>query len=119
MSRFAPVSASGTAKAYLSGLFADQAHKPIDLSKDSLVLTYYGIRRTVDLTSLQSLGDWVLWTSTVFPEGVAEIAESLGRLCYYRCYRLVPAWVVYEELADNMPTLVSQLRQAMIEDDSL
>lgn len=116
--RFTIVKASPVAKAYISGLFADQAFKPVDLSRDSLVLSYGAARQSVDFKALQNIGDWVLWVDTCFPESLAqaiEVAESLGRISYYRCSRLLPSWRVYEELADTMPVIVPQLRWALRE----
>lgn len=110
--QFAALTATRTARAYLAGLFA----APPDLSDRSLVLTYAEVRSLRDLVSLQALGDWVLWVDAVHPEAQASyraLAHSLGRASYYRCYRLVPEWRVYEELADCLPGLVVELQTSM------
>ena len=95
--------------AYVAGLFA----APVDLSGTSLVLQYAEVCNQYDLRRLQALGDWVLWVEAVLPEANANhhaVVQAVGQASYYRCYRLVPEWRVYEELADTLPTLVAQLR---------
>jgi len=110
---FQTLPASPVARAYLTGLFTQQAVNPIDYSKASLVLTYAQVRSVRDLETLQAVGDWVLWVDTMLPAHQAtyrEAAQSIGRASYYRCYRLVREWRVYEELADTLPRIVNQLR---------
>lgn len=114
--KVAPLAASPIAKAYISGLFADQATKPVDLSKESVVLTFAAAKRSHDFQVLQSIGDWVLWVDTFFPAAIAqslEVTESIGRISYYRCSRLLPDWRVYEELGDTLPIIVPQLRAVL------
>ena len=105
--------ATREAKAYIQGLFLDQADpkQAIDLSKESIVLNHIGLKRYA-LNELQRIGDWVLWVLSWFPRSVAqhrEVVENLGRLNYLRCYRLVPSWKVYEELGDMLPVYTSRL----------
>jgi hypothetical protein len=103
--------ATRTARSYVTGLFLNQARstRAVDFSRRSLVLSYISQR---DFAQSQDLADWVLWALSWVPTSVRdhrELAESLGRLSYYRCYRLVPSWRVYEELADNLPVYARHL----------
>ena len=108
--QFTTLAATRAARAYIAGLFVQQAVRPVDYSRESIVLAYAA---GPDFAGLQALGDWVLWVDTVMPgalDGCREVAQSIGRLSYHRCYRRVPEWRVYEELGDNLPRLVHQLR---------
>ena len=110
--RFDTLPASNIARAYLTGLFSQQAFRPIDFSDESVVLQYADIRQRHDLERLQRLADWIMWVASYSPESIAdhlEVTESIGRASYYRCYRLVPGWRVYEELADNLPLLSNRI----------
>lgn len=107
---------SRTAKAYVAGLFLDQARgqRIVDFSKDSIVLAHIEVRKLADIDKAQQIGDWALWVSTWFPGHVAasvSLVETFGRLSYHRCYRLVPSWRVYEELADSLPDIIRHLKR--------
>ena len=105
--------ASREAKAYILGLFQDQIIKPCDYSKESIVLTYKHAISSYNVEFIQSIGDWVFWVETFYYDHIKDnkaVTESFGRLSYYRCYRLVPSWSVYEELADNLPIYTYKLR---------
>lgn len=106
------VQASRIAKAYIQGLFQDQISKPIDLSKQSIVLSYYGAFRQLDLKTTQEIADWVLWVMSWHPDyagGLESTYLTIGRSAYYRAYRLVPSWTVWEELADTLPSILAEL----------
>lgn len=104
--------ASPKTRAYIQGLFIDQTlpARNVDFSKESMVLAH--MEAGISLIERQSLGDWSLWVLSWFPKSVEryrDVVETLGRLNYLRCYRLVPSWTVYEELADQLPTFVRLL----------
>lgn len=117
----ARTSATRRAKAYMSGLFIKQARsaRVVDFSDQSLVLAHIERRGSYDLDAAQRLGDWVLWMLSFFPAHAGkhrELAETLGRLNYLRCYKLVPSWTVYEEFSDMLPVYTRDLclaRKAM------
>lgn len=108
----APLPTNRLTKAYIIGVFADLARGSSyvqDLSKESLVLRHLAGGA---FTEAQATGDWVLWVLTWFPAAVADhrdVVETIGQLAYLRCYRLVPTWRVYDELADQLPTYVRRL----------
>lgn len=115
-SEMATIPASQTARAYVLGLFLDQARaaRIVDLSRESVVLMYLQALERHEFSEAQRLGDWALWVLSWFPEnarGHREVVETLGQINYYRCYRQVPTWVVYEELADTLPSLVRQVHK--------
>lgn len=96
--------ATNCAKAYIENLFDSQIDHPIDLSQASIILTLHETN-AIDLKKFQMIGDWVLWVNSFFPAHIADYEPAVseaGRMSYCRCYRLVPSWSVYEELAENM-----------------
>lgn len=104
---------SQSTKAYVEGLFLSQARpsRIVDLSNQSVVLATTKIQPR-DLLKTQELADWILWMLSWFPSSVGrdrEVVETLGRMHYNRCYRLVPSWKTYEELAEMLPIIVHQV----------
>jgi len=114
--RVADLNATRTARAYIEGVFNSQvpSERAVDLSRESVVLAYARVRERFDFEQAQRLADWILWNLSWFPESVSghrEVVESLGRLSYYRCYRIIPSWIVFDELADELPRFVRELAQ--------
>ena len=106
--------------AYIAGVLKSLA-KPReldDLSKRSVVLEFAYARETGDLATFQRIGDWVLWVNIVMPEsleGTREAVESVGRQSYYTCHRILRGqWRVYEELADDLPTIARSARHMLV-----
>ena len=106
--------------AYIAGVLKSLA-KPReldDLSKRSVVLEFASARETGDFATFQRIGDWVLWVNIVMPEsleGTREAVESVGRQSYYTCHRILRGqWRVYEELADDLPTIARSARHMLV-----
>lgn len=105
-------------KAYLTGLFIDQArpHRMVDLSRESLVRAHIEAQRHADFERAQAIADWSLWLLSLYPAfvtGHREVVETLGQISYHRCYRLIPSWRVYEECADNLPSFTRRLHHSL------
>ncbi len=86
------------------------------MSDESIVLAFAEARSTGEFLKFQRIGDYVLWGLSFAPQSfeVPEVAVDLGRLSYYTCWRLTDKqWVVYEELADDLPRLRIELRRSM------
>lgn len=82
-------------------------HK-IDLSDKSIVLAQAHAKTFVDY---QMIGDWALWV-TAFNQSHQhkQVIESMGRLSYDSCYRLLGRKIgVYEELADELPIITNHI----------
>lgn len=110
----ATVPASRNARAYILGLFGDQAssRRIVDFSRESVVLAFLRTLERETFEEAQRLADWALWILSWFPESAREhreVVETLGRLNYYACYRRLRSWVVYEELADTLPVLTRHI----------
>ena len=100
-------------KAYVVNLLS--RFKPEDdLANRSVVLTYAIARENGNFATFQRIGDWVLWVDAVHPDSFQEnrkIIESIGRLSYYACHRIMKGqWYVYEELADDLPRIAYAVR---------
>lgn len=107
--------ATRATKAYISGLFlAQSGARGVDLSKTSLTLAFQQARETYDFEKSQQLGDYVLWILSWYPQAVAAhrtLVETFGRLSYAHCFKRVPTWRVYEELADQLAVFAVKLHQ--------
>lgn len=99
--------------AYVTGVLA-KSNPTIVVPNRSVVLAFSAARQTGDFAQFQRLGDEVLFVGSVFPESIAshrEVTESVGSLSYYACYRIMRRqWLVYEELADQLPVVVRAVK---------
>jgi len=81
---------------------------------ESIVLAYAEARARYDFIRFQRIGDWVLWVGVCYPGFIQQdrhIIETIGRRSYDACYRITGgSWVIYEELADELPAIVEELR---------
>lgn len=103
--------------AYLVNLF--KTAKKQDYSKDSLTLIYSRAKFEQNFNLFQNLGDWILFTETLYPEHLnkasKEYYEILAQNSYYTCYRMLNRqWRLYEELADTFPRLIILLRNSFL-----
>jgi hypothetical protein len=89
-----------------------------DMSTKSVVLAYQDATETGDFAGFQRIGDWVLWVDAVFPDSIASerfVVESFGRMSYLSCHRILRGqWRLYEELADELPSLAVSVRSALV-----
>lgn len=102
----APLTVSDNVKVYVIDVLSRPERS--DMSRESIVIAR---TKAVTFTDYQKIGDWALWIGTINPQHKnREVVESLGRLSYLSCYRLLGRRVtVYEELADELPHIVTQL----------
>jgi hypothetical protein len=116
--RLTGIPASPEAVAYVVGVLGKRKWDGEDLSNQSVLLAYLDANERGDFVGFQRIGDWVLFIDSVMPahfNGVREFVESVGRLSYYRCFRLMgQQWRVYEELADEFPRLVTSVRKRLV-----
>lgn len=100
------------ARAYVVGVLAGRID---DMSHESVVLAYRDAALTGDFATFQRIGDWTLWVSAFAPhplKGQRDLVERFGRLSYYSCYRIMRGqWRLYEELADELPAIVYDVRK--------
>jgi hypothetical protein len=109
---------SEDAKAYIVGVMVGYTKPRHDMSKSSIVLEFDNARLTGDFVAFQTIGDWTLWMSSIVPKtdkSQRELVERFGRLSYYECYRLLKKqWRLYEELADDLPSIIYEIRQSLV-----
>lgn len=109
---------SPEAVAYVVGVLGKRRWEGEDLSNSSLLLEYQAAALKGDFVGFQRIGDWVLFIDSVHPghfNGVRDFVENIGRLSYYRCFRLMGgSWRVYEELADELPSLAAKVRRRLV-----
>jgi len=102
-------------KAYIDGILAKPAK---DLSNKSLTIIYSQAKFEYRFDLFQQLADYILFSKIVFPESLNAADQTyynaLAQNSYYTCYRLInKQWVLFEELADMFPAIVSQTRKSI------
>lgn len=104
--------------AYVVGVLGKKRWEGDILAGESIVLAFNDALVTSDFVSFQRIGDWVLWVDSVYPEyinGHRELIESIGRRSYYTCHRIMRGqWHVYEELADELPSIAEKVRRKLV-----
>lgn len=104
-------------KAYVVSIFGKYRTAHFDLSKDSVTSLLAQGREKQDFLTYQTLGDWLFYSKSMFPESLKNASEnyydSVARLSYYNCYRIVKTWQIYQELADRFTDLTNQTRIAL------
>jgi hypothetical protein len=108
-------------KAYIISIYAKYKNASHDLSKDSLTLLYAQATNKQDFSIYQNLGDWIFVKNSLFLEknenlknASKDYYDTLGRLSYYSCYRLInKQWHLFEELADNFVNLENQAKKLL------
>jgi len=93
-------------RAYIINLFTQYRSAQFDLSKESIGLAFLTARNKNDFLLYQTIGDWVFFASSLYPESLRHANQDyyfdLGRLSYFSCYRLLNrSWQSYERLADS------------------
>lgn len=106
--------------AYVTGVLKTQA-RPRDedvFANRSVVLAFQDAALKGDFAGFQRIGDWVLWIDVIMPAHLdmnREAIETIGRMSYYSCHRILHGqWLVYEELADELPSIARHARRMLV-----
>lgn len=104
-------------RAYVTGVLIGFCPEG-DMSRESVVLAYAEARTRGNFAAFQRIGDWVLWVDAINPAYIREnreVVESIGRLSYYTCHRIMRRqWHVYEELADELPRIARGVQHQIL-----
>jgi hypothetical protein len=115
--RLEPLRCGTDTKAYVTGVLSGIKADDLFGQRDSIVLAFHEAKMTGDFVEFQRIGDWVLWVDSMHPAFIADhhdVIESIGRMSYYACHRIMRGqWRLYEELADDLPAIVYQVRKAV------
>lgn len=102
-------------KAYVIGVLLRP--QEIDMSKQSVVLAYQHALECGEFTAYQRIGDWSLWSNSIAAPGdigQSDLLHVLGSMSYAACHRLLNRrWKLYEELADDLPTITCMVRNRL------
>lgn len=103
-------------RAYIVSIYGKYRHTNFDLSKDSITLLFSQARLKQDFSTYQNIGDWIFFANTWAPKHLKfaskEYYDTIGRLSYYSCYKLInKEWKLFEELADDFINLESQVKK--------
>ena len=99
---------------YIEGVFLSNIRMQSNfLGNSSIVLAYSKAKTTCNFDLYQSIGDWALWSNSMFSNlEYQDVYKTLGRLSYYSCYSLLrKEWILYEELADDLPRIIERLKR--------
>lgn len=105
-------------QSYLIDIFNRYISQNVDLSKISLTLLYKEAIEKGKFEALQNIGDWLIYTKSIFPESLKgaslDYYESLGSMSYYKCYLIMKRqWKVYEELADQFSYYTDMIQRSV------
>jgi hypothetical protein len=105
-------------RAYIVGIYGKYQHTNFDLSKDSITLLFSQARQKQDFSIYQNIGDWIFFANTWAPKHLKfaskEYYDTIGRLSYYSCYKLInKKWKLFEELADDFIKLEHQVEKKL------
>lgn len=89
-----------------------------DHSNESITILFSRAKEQNSFAMYQELGDWLLFTKTLFPKYLtgasSDYFDVVAQISYDRCYRIVnKRWDVFEELADRFPNVVEHLHSVM------
>jgi hypothetical protein len=103
---------SDAVRAYTIGVLTKLPH---DMSDESIVLAFQSASQNSSFEKFQKIGDWTLWSLTFAPHPVDSqraLIEYVGKQSYYSCHRILRGqWILYEELANGLTTIVSDVKQ--------
>jgi len=102
-------------RAYIVSIYSKYQTAELDLSNDSVTLLFAQARDKHDFSTYQNLGDWIFFTNTIASgpplHASKDYYDTIARLSYYSCYKLInKQWKLFEELADNYPSLERQVK---------
>jgi hypothetical protein len=106
-------------KAYIVSTFVGfkKCEPDHNLYGKSITLEYNKAQLEHSFELYQQVGDWILFTKSMYPESLTaseEYYDSIAQLSYYKCYRIVnKQWQLYKELATKFPIVVKYLRDEM------
>jgi hypothetical protein len=90
----------------------------INLSDESITLSYFNALDNSKFKNFQQIGDWLLFAQSIFPKFLKNAPSSyynaIAQLSYYKCYKILRGqWLLYEELADNFPNITNKLNETI------
>lgn len=108
-------------QAYIISTFTKYKDTTSDLSKKSITIEFSKAKFEHSFHKYNEIGDWLLFTKSVFPESLKHASEeyysSLAQISYHKCYILTNrSWKVFAELADLFPQIINHLHASLMPD---
>jgi hypothetical protein len=102
-------------KAYIVSIFSKYRSANYDYSKYSITSLFAQARSNHNFSVYQNLADWIFFINSLAPahfkHADKDYYDTVGRLSYYSCYRLINRqWKLFEELADNFIMLENEVK---------
>jgi hypothetical protein len=115
--RLADIPCTRETRTYIAGVMMKYVVSNNDnLCDRSIVLAWAEARDSHDIVKFQRLGDWILWSASLVPQSFDSlgIVQAVGQQSYDACYRLLRRqWKLYDELASDLPRIVSSVNQRL------
>lgn len=118
--KLSQLNCSDLVRSYIVRIFTDFKSSKNDLSSNSLTLLFAQAREEQDFETFQDLADFIFFCEATYPEFLSaaskEYYQSLARLSYYSCFRLIQRKLdLYEDLADNFVPLTRSTRKIILQ----
>lgn len=102
-------------KSYIISIYGKYKSSTFDLSKDSITLLFAQARQKQDFLIYQNIGDYIFFVNTMtsnhFNAASKDYYDTLARLSYYSCYKIVDKKLkFYEEMSDKFITLEEEVK---------
>lgn len=106
-------------KSYIAGIFSKLNKEKEDFSKNSITIIYAQANFQYNFELFQKLGDWILFTKSLYPaflkEASSEYYNTIAQCSYHKCYKIInKQWPLFEELADIFPDVVLYMQKELI-----
>lgn len=105
-------------KSYIIGIFDKYKSSNYDLSDQNITLTYIDGIFNNDFEKIQNLADWIFFLKSLYPaflkNASSDYYNNIAQLSYYRCYKMMHTWQVYEQLADEFVILTYNTRELLL-----
>jgi len=104
-------------KSYIIGIFSKYQTIKFDYSQYSVGMMFSQARENNNFSMYQNLADYIFFTnifnSQNFKHASKDYYDTIGKLSYYSCYRIIKEWRCFEEMADQFNLLEKQVKNSL------
>lgn len=92
-------------KSYIYSILKKYTNQLFQFDEKLIGIEYLSAASKSDFCKFQEIGDWIFFIQSNYPKFFEKNSShfyiSIGQSSYYRCYKLLNKWQLFEELADN------------------
>ena len=113
-SKFTDLNVSLPLQSYITSVLSGIGFVHLD---SSVTVAYAEAKFNYQFEGFQQVGDYILFIKSNYPDYLKnasrEYYDAVAQSAYYRCYLILnKQWKLYEELADNFPKIIENIRGA-------